>query len=174
MENTNLISSKPNQLLVFVWGEARYALFLSAVKKVIQAVEIMELPEASRYILGVINVQGDILPVIDIRACFGLPESEIRLNTHFILAKTGDHIVALVVDEVMGIHELKGSQLVEVEHVAPGAKYIRGLAKLEDDLVLICDLDQFLTNDELEALDDILTESEPESQPVPTEEREGD
>lgn len=141
------------QILLFTMGEPRYALNLSVVERVVQAVEIMPLPKAPPLVLGVINVQGQIIPVVDIRECFGMAAREITLSDQFILARTSKRRVAVVADAVSGIHELTDGQLVPADEVLPGAEFIRGVAKLDDALVLICDLDQILTLEAERVLD---------------------
>jgi len=143
-----MIDLPPTELrhiLLFAMGEPRYALNLSAVERVVQAVEIMPLPKAPPLVLGVINVQGQVIPVVDIRQCFGLPPREITLNDQFILARTHKRRVALLADSVSGIHELKDRELVAVDEVLPGAEFIQGVVKLNDTLILICDLNQILS-----------------------------
>ena len=146
------------QILLFTLGEPRYALNLSAVERVVQAVEIMPLPKAPPFVLGVINVQGEVIPVVDIRQCFGLPSHEINLNDQFILARTSQRRVALVVDSVSGIRAFKERELVAAEQVLPGAEFIHGVAKLDGALVLICDLDQILTFGEAQILEGALVD----------------
>lgn len=137
------------QILVFSLDEPRYALPLSAVERVVRAVEITPLPKAPEFVLGVINVQGQVIPVVDIRQRLQLPTHRVALDDRFILARTEQRRVALLVDSVPGIHELTDEELVSAEQVLPGMEYIHGLVKLKDGLVLICDLDQFLSfNDE--------------------------
>jgi len=146
------------QILLFTLGEPRYALNLSAVERVVQAVEIMPLPKAPPFVLGVINVQGEVIPVVDIRQCFGLPSHEINLNDQFILARTSQRRVALVVDSVSGIRAFKERELVAAEQVLPGAEFIHGVAKLDGALVLICDLDQILAFGEAQILEGALVD----------------
>lgn len=145
MNNFHPNASQP--LLLFTMVEPRYALNLSVVERVVQAVEIMPLPKAPPFVLGVINVQGQVIPVVDIRQCFGLPPHTITLNDQFILARTASRRVALVVEAVNGIHAPTAHELVTATALMPGAGFIHGVAKLEDQLVLICDLDQILTFD---------------------------
>jgi purine-binding chemotaxis protein CheW len=152
-----MIDLPPTELrhiLLFTMDEPRYALNLSAVERVVQAVEIMPLPKAPPLVLGVINVQGQVIPVVDIRQCFGLPTREINLNDQFILARTAQRRVALLADSVSGIHELKDRELVAVDEVLPGAEFIQGVVKLNDTLVLICDLNQILSFEVEPGLDD--------------------
>jgi purine-binding chemotaxis protein CheW len=140
-------------IVVFVLDEPRYALLLSSVERVVRAVEITPLPKGPEIVLGIINVQGRIVPVIDVRRRFRLPEREMELDDRFIIASTPKRLVALVVDSVAGVRELADRQMVSVERSLPFAEYLKGVAKLEDNLVLIHDLDQFLSLDEEKALD---------------------
>ena len=142
-----LAQGDSKQLLLFTLGELCYALDLSAVERVVQAVEILPLPKAPPFVLGVINVQGQVIPVVDIRECFGMPPREVTLNDQFILAITLKRRVAVVAEAVGGIRELTDRELVIADQVLPGAEFIRGVAKLDDALILICDLDQILSLD---------------------------
>jgi purine-binding chemotaxis protein CheW len=144
------------QILIFALGEPRYALYLSAVERVVRAVEIIPLQKAPEFILGVINMQGQVILVVDIRSCFGMPRREVDPNDQFILAHTSRRLVALVADSVAGIHELTDQEWVSTDQILPGVAYIHGLAKVEGDLVLLCDIDQFLSFDDEKRLDSAL------------------
>lgn len=135
-------------MIVFTLDEPRYAIYLSAVERVVQSVEITPLPNVSEIVLGVINVQGQIVPVLDIRKRLNLPQRNLSINDQFILAKTTSRLVALCVDSVNNVHEIADEELVTAEKIPYGSEYIRGVVKLENKLVLICDLDQFLSLDE--------------------------
>lgn len=142
---SSLLPADSNQLLLFTLGEPRYALNLSVVERVVQAVEIMPLPKAPPLVLGLINVQGQVITVVDIRQCFGMPAREITVNDQFILARTSHRRVAVVADAVSGVIEPSERQWVAAGDVLPGVEFIRGVAKLDDTLVLVCDLDQILS-----------------------------
>jgi purine-binding chemotaxis protein CheW len=148
-------NQKPDRdrIVIFTLDEPRYAILLSVVERVIRAVAITPLPKAPEIVLGIINMQGRIIPVIDVRQRFRLPVREIKLDDRFIITSTPRRLVALVVDSVSGVRELADGQMVNVEQSLPFAKYLKGVAKLEDNLVLIHDLDQFLSLDEKKALD---------------------
>ena len=144
MLNT-LEQAEQKQILIFALDEPRYALYLSAVERVVHAVETTALPTAPKFVVGVINMQGQVIPVLDIRSCFGIPAREINQDDQFILARTSKRLVALVVDSVIGIHELSAQELVTARQILPGTAYIDSLAKIKGDLVLLCDLEQFLS-----------------------------
>lgn len=128
-----------DQILVFTLDELVYALPLSIVVRVIQAVEIRHLPKASEMVMGVVSFHGEIIPVINIRKRFSLPVREIELENQFIILQTAKQHVGLVVDSVIGIHDLEHYQLVSKEKAFPYTDYVSGIAKVENSIVLILD-----------------------------------
>jgi purine-binding chemotaxis protein CheW len=144
-------------IVMFSLDEPRYALPLSSVERVVRIVEITPLPKAPEIVMGVINVQGQVIPVINVRRRFRLPEREIRLEDQLIIAKTPRRLAALIVDSVSGVHRLKEQELVIAGQEFPYAGYIEGVVKLEQGLFLICDLEQFLSLEEEKSLDTVLS-----------------
>ena len=148
------------QLVVFWLGELRYALPLAVVERVVQAVELTPLPGAPDLVRGVINVQGRIVPVFDTRRRFALPERDIRLADHMVLARTAARTVVLLVDSVEGLLQCAASDATPVAQVWPGIGLIAGVVKRSDGLILIDDLDAFLSADEQRAMEQALTGTE--------------
>jgi purine-binding chemotaxis protein CheW len=111
------------------------------------------LPKAPEIISGIINVKGQIIPVADIRKRFGLTEHEIDLNDQFIIADTGKRKVAIVVDAVSGIRDIEPNQIDIAEKSLPFAEHIHGVAKVDEGLVFIYDLERFLSLDEEKVLE---------------------
>ena len=137
-----------NEILIFTLDELTYALQLPAVVRVIHAMETRRLPKSPEIISGIINVQGQIIPVVDIRKRFGLPERETDPDDRMIIADTGKRKIAMFVDTVTGIKELTSLQFSDSKKTLPFAGYIKGVAKIENELILIYDLEQFLSLDE--------------------------
>jgi len=153
----NLKQAGQNQIVLFTLDEPRYALYLSAVERVVRAVEITPLPKAPGIVLGVINWQGKILPVMDIRRRFHLPERETDPDDRFIIARAAGRLVALAAESVTGLRGLTDLEEASAAQAVPYAEHLKGVAKVEGDLVLICDLDRFLSLDEEQKLDAALT-----------------
>lgn len=147
------VMGKPDQLLVFALGDQRCALYLSAVDRVVRVVEITPLPKAPAIVSGVVNVHGEVIPVINLRKRFGLPQRDIALTDHLVITHTARRPVALVVDTVTDIVECAGRELVVAESILPELEYVQGVAKLKDGLILIYNLEQFLSLEEEESLD---------------------
>lgn len=142
-----------DRLVGLVLDDCHYALPLASVERVVRAVAITPLPDAPDVILGVINVQGRIVPVADMRKRFRLPAREIALNDQMVIAHTHKRALALVADAVYGIVECSARDIVAMEGVIPGLEYVEGIVKMEDGLIFIHDLDKFLALDEEASLE---------------------
>jgi purine-binding chemotaxis protein CheW len=144
------------KLVVWTLDDQRYALPLSAVKRIVRLVEISSLPKAPSIILGVINVQGQIIPVVNVRKRFRLPEREVRLSDQLIIAFTSKQTVGVIVDTVVGVVEQTAGRIFAAEQIFPGLGYIAGVAKMDDGMVLIHDLGTFLSSEEEGTLDEAM------------------
>jgi purine-binding chemotaxis protein CheW len=147
--------------VVFSLDAGRYALPLAAVERIVRAVEITHLPSAPRIVLGAIDVQGRVLPVFNVRRRFGLPERDIDPADQFVIARSGNRTVVLVVDAAQGVLQSPVSDTVSAASIATGLEHIQGVIRLPDGLVLIQDLDLFLSAAEARALDEALEPGTP-------------
>lgn len=140
-------------LVVFLLDGHRHALALSTVERVVHAVAVTPLPKAPQIVLGAIDFAGRVIPVINLRQRLCLPERPIGPADQFVIVRAAQRTVALVVDAVEGVVATSARALVKTGDIAPGLEYLRGVVQLEDGLVLIQDLEQFLSLDETRALD---------------------
>ena len=139
-------------VVVFTIAGQRYGLRLGAVERVLPAVEVVPLPRAPEVVLGVINLQGRIIPLVDIRSRFGLPAREIDLADHIIVARSARRTVALLAERVEGPGAYSEEETIPAAAVLPGTPYLEGVVALPDGMVLIHDLDAFLSLEEEAAL----------------------
>jgi purine-binding chemotaxis protein CheW len=146
------------RLVHFNLDDQKYALFLSAVVRIIRVVEITGLPKAPEIVLGVINMHGLIIPVFDIRKRFRLPQREMQLDDQLIIASTSKRTVALLVDSVSDVIDIPEEKIIAGEKILPGLEYVEGVVKTEDGMILIHDLEQFLSLQEEKALHEALEE----------------
>ncbi|MBC8458699.1 MAG: purine-binding chemotaxis protein CheW [Deltaproteobacteria bacterium] len=145
-----------NRYVVFSLDGQRYALHLSAVERVIRVVEMTSLPKTPDIVLGIVNVEGQIIPIVNIRKRFRLPERELDLSDVLIIAQIPRRTVALVADNVSGVIEGSEQDITEAKEIFPRMEYVKGVVKLKDGLVLIHDLDKFLSLEEDKELDSAL------------------
>jgi purine-binding chemotaxis protein CheW len=123
------------------------------VERVIRAAEVTPLPLTPPIILGALNVSGDVLPVFNLRQRFGLRDRPIGPDDQFLVAYTPHRPVALVIDAALGIIEKPLSAVVTPWKKVSDLPPLRGVMPLEDGVLLIQDLEKFLTPEESLALD---------------------
>ncbi len=150
------------KFMVFSLEDQKYALSLSRVEKVIRSVEITALPKAPEIVSGVIDMQGRIVPVFNVRKRFRLPEKEIGPEDHMIVAKAFSRMVSFWVDRVEGIIEWPPDRIIPKRDIHPEMEYVEGVIKLENGMVFIHDLDRFLSPQEKTELDSALKKAEKE------------
>lgn len=144
------------QLVVFTLDNRRFALPLPAVERVIRIVEIAPLPKAPEIVTGVVNIQGRVVPVVNIRRRFNMPGRETEISDQLVISRTSKRAVGIIVDEVAGVIECSGDEIVAAEKVLPGMEYVEGVAKLGDGMIFIHNLDRFLSLEEEKALDEAI------------------
>ena len=124
-----------------------------------RAVSIAPLPKSPPIVEGVINVRGTLVPVLDIRQRFGLPSSPVSPSDHLILAEAGGRTVALRVDRAHELIPVAPHDIIPADITVPGAGMVSGLARLPDGVLVIHDLERFLSLDEAKATDKALVEA---------------
>lgn len=139
-------------LVIFRLAERRFALHLEAAERAVHMVDVTPLPGAPEIVLGVVDVEGRIVPVLNVGRRFGMPAREIELTDQLLLAHCSSRTVALLVESVAGVAQHPSSEFVRVETVEPRAEYVEGILQLEDGMVLIHDLEKFLSLDEQRGL----------------------
>jgi purine-binding chemotaxis protein CheW len=124
------------------------------VERLLRAVEITPLPESFGTICGVINVQGKVVPVLDLRRRFGLPGREIDVRDQLLVVRSGKTLIALPVDDTVGlVLEAEGEPLATGD--ASQHAYVSSVLSVGGDLVMVLDVAALLTPSELHALSDI-------------------
>lgn len=141
------------QLVIFKIGKQRFALPLQLVERVIQAVAVYALPEAPPFIPGVLNMHGEIFPVVNLGMLFGIKQQDMEPTDQFIIVNTNAGKLALWVDIVYDLTETDEIEIFGAGKIQYGAKYIQGIVKMKNGMVLIADANKFLSKDELEKIE---------------------
>jgi purine-binding chemotaxis protein CheW len=134
------------QYVVFRLEGQRYAAPIDVVREVTYMTPITRLPNTPSYVDGVMDLRGEILPVINLRARLGMPAREDSSETRLMILNLGAHSSALVVDGVEHVINLSEEQIVPPDAgiILPGQEYVRGTVRAMDSLVVILDLDRLL------------------------------
>ncbi|MFA4956246.1 MAG: chemotaxis protein CheW [Candidatus Methanoperedens sp.] len=146
------------QIVVFSLDEHRYALKLSTVERIVRVVEVIPLPKAPDIVMGVVNVQGRIIPVLNIRKRFGLPEREIYLSDHLIIAQTSKRSIALLADKVSGVIEYPEQEKATLDTIFPGIEYVEAIIKQEEGMIQIIKLETILSAEVAKSMEDGMKE----------------
>jgi purine-binding chemotaxis protein CheW len=147
-----------DQILVFTIKGIRFGLRLAVVERVLRMVEVTPVPEASDIVTGLLNLQGRVVPVLNVRKKFRLPDRDMALDDQLIVAHTAGRPIALPADSVTGVCECPEQELIGAKEILPGMDHFQGVMKLKGDLVFIYDLDGFLSSEEEERISQNLSE----------------
>lgn len=140
-------------LLVFTLDDRHCALDISVVKRVYRAIAVTPLPASPDIVMGIINIRGSVIPVIDIRKRFRLPQKKLTPNDRLIIAHTPKRSVALVADSVSDVVACSSETLISADAIVPGLEHLAGVVRTDEGLILIHDLNRFLSLEEETILD---------------------
>jgi purine-binding chemotaxis protein CheW len=147
------MNNTADQMLVFALDAQRYALRLYSVDRVVPIPEITPLPNAPEIVIGIVNVQGRIVPIIDVRQRFRLSHCDLHVSHQLVIAYTSHRTVGLVVDLAIGVIERTSQDAIAAEKICPSLNYVEGVVKLDGELILIHNLETFLSLEEERVLE---------------------
>jgi purine-binding chemotaxis protein CheW len=145
--------------LTFYLGDEGYGLEILKVQEIIGLQTITKMPGTPAYVKGVINLRGKVIPVVDLRLKFGMPEQEITRKTCIIVVqvKRGDSglIIGIMVDEVSEVLNISEDQIEAAPTLGSrvDTHFILGMAKTENAVKILLDIDQVLSSDDIRALE---------------------
>lgn len=150
-------TEKEIQLVVFILNNEEFACNINDVREVLKMVKVTPLPQSLKFIEGVINLRGEVIPVIDLRKRFNLPEVDYSERSRIIIVEVGSNQVGLIVDEVSEVLRLSSSQVQASPSGVTGedSELIVGVGKIEQRLLIILNLEYILSSEEQLALEDI-------------------
>ncbi len=138
------------QLVTFRLQDESYGINVMQVQEVLRVSEIAPVPGAPMYVLGIINLRGNVVTVIDTRTRFGLPTSEIDDSSRVVIIESDKQVVGILVDSVAEVVELRASEVDSAPNVGneENSRYIQGVATRNEDLLIVVDLNKLLTDEE--------------------------
>lgn len=136
--------------VTFQLDREMYGVNVMQVREVLRYSDIAPVPGAPAYVLGIINLRGNVVSVIDTRMRFGLPPSEVTDNTRIMIIESERQVVGILVDSVAEVVDLNTSEIDDTPNVGTeeSAKFICGVCNREDDLLILIDLYKLLSEEE--------------------------
>src|SRR5574344_3049807 len=146
----NLAEDEVLQWVTFQLDRETYGINVMQVQEVLRYSEIAPVPGAPGYVLGIINLRGNVVTVIDTRQRFGLPSAEVTDNTRIVIIEADKQVVGILVDSVAEVVYLRQSEIETAPSVGndESAKFIQGVCNKNEELLILVDLEKMMTAQE--------------------------
>lgn len=137
------------QLVGFKLGDEEYAIDVLKIQEIIRLVEITSVPRTENYIMGVMNLRGKVIPVVDLRVRFNLEKSDFDKKTRIIVVRFEKENIGFVVDEVTQVIRINKSMIEPTPPLVGsiGQEYILGICKYDERLIILLDIDTLIYED---------------------------
>jgi len=138
------------QWVTFHLEEEKYGVPVQQVKEVLRYSEITPVPGAPDYVLGIINLRGNVVTILDTRKRFALAPREVDDDTRILILEVAEQTVGILVDSVSEVMRLRASEIETAPNVGndESSKYIQGVASRDSHLLILVDLDKLLSDSE--------------------------
>ena len=145
------------QLVGFHLGDEEYGFEIQRVQEINRIVEITRVPRTPDFVMGVINLRGKVIPVINLRERFGLPPKEADKDTRIVVVEIQNKILGIMVDAVSEVLRIPASTIEPPPDIVTGvdAAYIEGIAKLPERLLILLDLDKILSREQIDRIEEV-------------------
>jgi len=145
------------QLVGFCLGDEEYGFEIQRVQEINRIVEITRVPRTPDFVMGVINLRGKVIPVINLRQRFGLISKEADKDTRIVVVEIQNKILGIMVDAVSEVLRIPASTIEPPPDIVTGvdAEYIEGIAKLPERLLILLDLDKILSHEEIDRIEEV-------------------
>jgi len=143
------------QYVTFMLGEELFGVDVARAREILGYVPVTKVPQTPPFMLGVINLRGSVVPVIDLRRKFGMPAAERTVDTCIIVIEIDmdgeTSILGALADSVREVLELSAEQIEPPPRLGTGMKvdFIRGMGKVNDEFLMILDIDKIFSTDEI-------------------------
>ena len=151
------IQQDERQLVVFDLSTESYGVDIGAVREIIRLQEITKVPRTPEFVEGVINLRGGVIPVIDLRKRFELPVADETSDNRIVVVDIGGQNIGVVVDAVTEVLRVSADSIEPPSSVitTSESEYLLGIAKLDDRLIILLDLNQVLSEADQETLEEV-------------------
>lgn len=153
-EENKQFSGEVVQVVSFRLGGEEYGVDIAQVQEIIRMVEITHVPRAPHFMEGVINLRGQLIPIIDLRTRFGMPRIQATKSTRIVVTEIGSKRVGIVVDAVSEVLNIPIENVEDAPEMIAGVgtEYIQGVGKMNERLIIMLDLTMVMSSEEKQEL----------------------
>lgn len=146
-----------NQFVIFRLGEEKYAVDILNVGGISEFREVTKVPNAPVFIDGIINLRGDIIPIVNLKKRFNIPEKQADSDTRIIINNIKGKDIGFIVDEASQVIKIDDADIEDAPDIIKGAdrQYISGVGKVNEQIVILLNLEKILSDDEQKAVNEI-------------------
>ena len=150
----NVAEDEVLQWVTFQLDRETYGINVMQVQEVLRYTEIAPVPGAPDYVLGIINLRGNVVTVIDTRSRFGLQPAEVSDNSRIVIIEAEKQVIGILVDSVAEVVYLRASEIDVAPSVGTeeSAKFIQGVSNRDGELLILVDLNKLLSDEEWDEL----------------------
>ncbi len=147
-----------DKYLTFILDKQNYAVPISEVREIIPIQDVTQMPDYPAYVKGIINVRGTIIPLIDIRVRFHKPDKAYDERTSVVVALINELLIGLIVDAVDEVLDIDKNDISPSPRMNADttSKYVTGVGKVENKIILILDTNKLLNDEELTGIAEII------------------
>ena len=152
------VDFEDGKFLTFLLKDEEYGLEILKVREIMGVIEITPVPQTPAYVKGVINLRGQVIPVIDLRLKFSLEESEYDQKTCIIVVDVKGIMMGIVVDTVSEVMDIETGAIEPAPSFGPKLKtdYILGMGKVNGNVKILLDIDRVLSSDDMSLVEKII------------------
>ncbi|MHB8903142.1 MAG: chemotaxis protein CheW [Thermoguttaceae bacterium] len=146
LERVDMESTGTMQLVSFHLSQETFGVEITKVREIILMCDITAVPQSPHYVKGLINLRSSVIPVVDLRALFGLTETELTAESRIMVMQVGPRTIGIIVDAVDEVLRISRKDIAPPPPTVAGLgqEYLTGLVRLENELLIMLDIDRVL------------------------------
>ncbi|HLE10718.1 MAG TPA: chemotaxis protein CheW [Bacteriovoracaceae bacterium] len=149
MNLLNSSTSGGNQYVTFAIGQEEYGIEIKQVQEITAYRTLTSLPNTPHYVKGILNLRGNVIPIMDPRIKFGMPEVEYNKSSVIIIFKTHEKTIGMIVDKISDVLTIEQAAIQETPEMAMNidTQFLNGVGKVGEKFIIILDIDKIFKHD---------------------------
>lgn len=142
------------QFVIFTLGNEKYAVNIQHISSITKYTQVTKIPDAPVYLEGIINLRGDIIPIVNLKLRFGIPAGSTNERTRIIISHVNGKTLGFIVDEAFRVMKLSEADIELAPEIikGPSAAFVQGIGKMDGEILVLLDLEKVLNQEEVLAI----------------------